>query len=95
VLPKLAARCGRGSDSYSRVLPTCPSTSVSHPCSDGVNASFAVIPPFHSAVDRAISYLDPVQGLLGVTDFFVSAKYDLPLRQMIWARRFFWRCVFL
>ena len=56
-------------------------------------ALIAVIPPFHSAVDRAISYLDPVQGLLGVTDFFVSAKYDLPLRQMIWARRFFWRCV--
>ena len=52
----------------------------------------AVIPPFHSAVDRAISYLDPVSGLLGVTDFYVSAKYDLPLRQMTWARRFFWRC---
>ena len=51
-----------------------------------------MIPPFHSAVDRAISYLDPVQGLLGITDFFVSAKYDLPLRQMAWARRFFWRC---
>ncbi len=51
----------------------------------------SVIPPFHSAVDRAISYLDPVAGLLGVTDFFVSAKYDLPLRQMAWARRFFWR----
>ena len=51
----------------------------------------AVIPPFHSAVDRAISYLDPVRGLLGVTDFYVSAKYDLPLRQMSWYRRFFWR----
>lgn len=50
-----------------------------------------MIPPFHSAVDRAISYLDPVQGLLGVTDFYVSAKYDLPLRQMSWYRRFFWR----
>lgn len=53
----------------------------------------AVIPPFHSAVDQAISYLDPVHGLMGVTDFYVSAKFDLPLRQMSWARRFFWRCV--
>ena len=52
----------------------------------------AVIPPFHSAVDRAISYLDPVHGLLGVADFYVPSKYDLPLRQMSWLRRFFWRC---
>jgi hypothetical protein len=51
-----------------------------------------VIPPFHSAVDRAISYLDPVNGLMGVADFFVSSKYDLPLRQMHWLTRFFWRC---
>lgn len=51
-----------------------------------------MIPPFHAAVDRAISYLDREEGLLGVTDFFVSSKYDLPLRQMPWARRFFWRC---
>lgn len=51
----------------------------------------AVIPPFHSAVDKAISYLDPVDGLLGVADFFVSGKHDLPLRQMHPARRFFWR----
>ena len=53
----------------------------------------AVIPPFHSAVDRAISYLDPVEGLLGVADFYVSSRYDLPLRQMSWLRRFFWQCV--
>jgi hypothetical protein len=52
----------------------------------------AVIPPFHSAVDQAITYLDPTRGLVGVTDFYVSAKFDLPLRQMSWARRFFWRC---
>ena len=52
----------------------------------------AVIPPFNSAVDRAISYLDPVHGLLGVADFYVSGKYDLPMRQMSWLRRFFWRC---
>ena len=51
-----------------------------------------MIPPFHSAVDRAISYLDPVHGLLGVADFYVPSKYDLPLRQMSWLRRFFWRC---
>ena len=50
-----------------------------------------MIPPFHSAVDRAISYLDPKVGLLGVADFFVPSKYDLPLRQMTWLRRFFWR----
>ena len=55
----------------------------------------AVIPPFHSAVDRAISYLDPVHGLLGVADFYVPSKYDLPLRQMSWLRRFFWRCAAL
>lgn len=52
----------------------------------------AVIPPFHTAVDRAITYLDPVDGMLGVTDFYVPSRYDLPLRQMSWIRRFFWRC---
>lgn len=52
-----------------------------------------MIPPFHSAVDRAISYLDSKVGLLGVADFFVPSKYDLPLRQMTWLRRFFWRYV--
>lgn len=51
-----------------------------------------MIPPFHSAVDKAIAYLDPVDGLLGVADFFVSGKHDLPLRQMNPVRRFFWRC---
>ena len=51
-----------------------------------------MIPPFHSAVDTAISYLDPKVGLLGVADFYVPSKYDLPLRQMTWLRRFFWRC---
>lgn len=34
----------------------------------------AVIPPFHAAVDRAISYLDREEGLLGVCDFFTSSK---------------------
>ncbi|CAL5226880.1 g9753 [Coccomyxa viridis] len=56
--------------------------------------SLSMIPPFHSAVDRAISYLDPKVGLLGVADFFVPSKYDLPLRQMTWLRRFFWRATF-
>jgi len=51
----------------------------------------AVIPPFHSAVDKAVAYLDPVDGLLGVADFFVSGKHDLPMRQMNPLRRFFWR----
>lgn len=51
----------------------------------------AVIPPFHAAVDKAISYLHPTNGLLGVADFFVSGKHDLPMRQMNPLRRFFWR----
>ncbi len=50
-----------------------------------------VIPPFHNAVDKAVAYLDPVDGLLGVADFFVSSKHDLPMRQMHPFRRFFWR----
>ena len=53
-----------------------------------------MIPPFHGAVDRCLSYLDPVNGLLGVADFYVSSKHDLPLRQMSWARRFFWHATF-
>jgi betaine lipid synthase len=52
-----------------------------------------VIPPFHSAVDAACSYLDP-NGYMAVTDFYVSAKHDLPLRQMSWMRRFFWQATF-
>lgn len=50
-----------------------------------------VIPPFHQAVEQALTYLDDEVGLLGICDFFVSGKYDLPLRQMSWVRRFFWR----
>ncbi len=63
-----------------------------HCNTDVLTCCRAVIPPFHSAVDQAISYLDAERGLMGVTDFFVSSKFDLPLRQMTWARRFFWRC---
>lgn len=36
--------------------------------------SLSMIPPFHAAVDRAISYLDRQEGLLGVCDFYTSAK---------------------
>jgi len=50
-----------------------------------------VIPPFHNAVDAACSYLSE-DGFMGVADFYVSGKYDLPMRQMPWLRRFFWRC---
>jgi len=56
--------------------------------------SLSMIPPFHAAVDRAISYLDEENGLLGVADFYTSSKYDLPMRQMPWSRRFFWRSIF-
>jgi betaine lipid synthase len=56
--------------------------------------SLSMIPPFNSAIDQAISYLDPEEGLLGVADFYVSGKYDLPMRQLTWIRRFFWRSIF-
>lgn len=49
-----------------------------------------MIPPFHDAIDNAVSWLDPT-GFLGVADFYVSGKYDTPMRQMHWGRRFFWR----
>ena len=55
--------------------------------------SLSMIPGFNAAVDKATSYLKD-EGLLGVADFFVSAKYDLPLRQMGWADRWFWRSIF-
>lgn len=56
--------------------------------------SLSMIPPFHAAIDRAITYLHPTKGLMGVCDFYVSSKYDLPLRQMSSLKRFFWRAVF-
>ena len=56
--------------------------------------SLSMIPTFHAAIDRAISYLHRDTGLLAITDFYTSAKYDLPMRQMSWSRRFFWRSIF-
>ncbi|DBB17356.1 hypothetical protein WJX82_002206 [Trebouxia sp. C0006] len=56
--------------------------------------SLSMIPPFHSAIDRAISYLDPNDGFLGVCDFYASGRYDLPCRQLGFLRRFFWRATF-
>jgi betaine lipid synthase len=56
--------------------------------------SLSMMPNFHSAVDKATSYLDPNHGYLAVTDFYVSGKWDLPMRQMSWGRRFFWRSIF-
>jgi betaine lipid synthase len=56
--------------------------------------SLSMIPPFVDALDNATSWLHPSDGILGVADFYVSSKYDLPLRQMGWARRFFWRATF-
>jgi len=53
-----------------------------------------VIPPFHAAVDRAVTYLDQETGLLGIADFYTSGRHDLPLRQMPWGRRFFWQGIF-
>eukprot|EP01025_Chloroclados_australasicus_P048612 TRINITY_DN5514_c0_g1_i2.p1 TRINITY_DN5514_c0_g1~~TRINITY_DN5514_c0_g1_i2.p1 ORF type:complete len:667 (-),score=70.82 TRINITY_DN5514_c0_g1_i2:573-2573(-) len=55
--------------------------------------SLSMIPPFYGAVDKALEYLDP-HGFLGIADFYVSGKWDLPMRQMSWARRFFWRSIF-
>ncbi|CAG9467464.1 unnamed protein product [Pedinophyceae sp. YPF-701] len=55
--------------------------------------SLTMIPPFLSAVDNAIDMMAD-DAILGVADFFVSGKYDSPLRRMSWIRRFFWRATF-
>lgn len=68
------------------MLPCCQASVTEH-----LLFMAAVIPPFHSAIDHAISYLDPNDGFLGVTDFYVSSRYDLPCRQLGYLRRFFWR----
>ncbi|CAM6086062.1 unnamed protein product [Calypogeia fissa] len=56
--------------------------------------SLSMIPPFMSAVDKGLSYLDPNHGLLGVTDFFTSLRYDIPERQQWYVTRWFWRAAF-
>ncbi len=46
-----------------------------------------------SAIDNAVSNLAE-DGIMGVADFFTSAKYDLPNRQHSYIQRWFWRSVF-
>ena len=55
--------------------------------------SLSMIPPFHSAVDNAMSLLGS-DGLLGIADFYVSGKFDKADRQMSTTARWFWRCTF-
>ena len=55
--------------------------------------SLSMIPPFIAAIDNGIGMLRD-DGIFGIADFYVSSKFDLPLRQMSWARRFFWRSIF-
>ncbi|KAL2643503.1 hypothetical protein R1flu_011090 [Riccia fluitans] len=55
--------------------------------------SLTMIPAFMDAVDQATSYLAE-DGMIGVADFFTSAKYDLPNRQHTYSQRWFWRSVF-
>lgn len=54
----------------------------------------AVIPPFMDAVDKAVSYLDPVDGILGLADFYTSQKYDSPERQHGFLTRWWWSLIF-
>ncbi|KAL3676838.1 hypothetical protein R1sor_026786 [Riccia sorocarpa] len=56
--------------------------------------SLSMIPPFMAAVDKALSYLDPKFGILGVADFYTSEKYDKPDRQHGYLTRWFWRATF-
>lgn len=73
--------------------PACVLCCQAYPCNLLIHlARFdgPVIPPFHDAVDNAVSWLAS-DGYLAIADFFVSGKYDTPMRQMRWARRFFWR----
>ena len=57
--------------------------------------SLSMIPPFHEAVDNAVSLLKPRStSLLAVTDFYTSEKFDVPARQHGYATRTFWRSFF-
>eukprot|EP00246_Nothoceros_aenigmaticus_P011666 TRINITY_DN3271_c0_g1_i2.p1 TRINITY_DN3271_c0_g1~~TRINITY_DN3271_c0_g1_i2.p1 ORF type:complete len:110 (+),score=18.44 TRINITY_DN3271_c0_g1_i2:83-412(+) len=46
------------------------------------------------AVDKAVSYLDPVDGILGVADFYTSQKHDSPERQHGYFTRWWWSLIF-
>lgn len=52
-----------------------------------------VIPDFMAAIDNAVRHLAE-DGIVGVADFFTSAKYDLPNRQHSYIQRWFWRSMF-
>ena len=49
--------------------------------------------PFNT-IDKMFSYLDPNVGVVGVADFYVSAKFDYPHRQMSYFNRFLWKSIF-
>lgn len=46
-----------------------------------------------AAIDNAVKHLAE-DGIVGVADFFTSAKYDLPNRQHSYLQRWFWRSFF-
>jgi hypothetical protein len=54
---------------------------------------WAVVPDFMAAIDNAVAHLAE-DGIVGVADFFTSAKYDLPNRQHSYLQRWFWRSMF-
>ena len=49
--------------------------------------------PF-TAIDKMFTYLNPEMGVVGVADFYVSAKFDFPHRQMTYFNRFLWKSIF-
>jgi len=53
----------------------------------------AVIPDFMAAIDNVQRHVAE-DGIVGVADFFTSAKYDLPNRQHSYLQRWFWRSMF-
>lgn len=55
--------------------------------------SLTMIPDFMGAIDNAVQHLAE-DGIVGVADFFTSAKYDLPNRQHSYLQRWFWRSLF-
>jgi betaine lipid synthase len=49
--------------------------------------------PF-AAIDKMFAYLNPDSGVVGVSDFYVSAKFDFPHRQMGYMTRIIWKSIF-